>query len=194
MTAGRKANNNRSDYGTPKKYANAISEFFDNNIQLDPCSNEFSLIDSKVKYILPENDGLKCSWDFSTIYVNPPYGRDKINNTSIYDWLCRCCIANIVYESEVLALVPVATNTQHWKDNIFGKSSAVCFLYDSRVKFLINGVQSGTGAPMPCAIIYWGNRFDRFFNIFGKFGAVVDLRHLIKKKKINTVKQLILIH
>ena len=91
-------------------------------------------------------------------------------------------MANKEYGSEVLALVPVATNTSHWKNSVFGKASGVCFLYDTRLKFLVNGKNGGKGAPMSCAMIYWGKNFDRFLAMFSKFGAVVDLRPLMGKK------------
>jgi len=35
---------------------------------------------------------------------------------------------------------------------------------------------------MSCAMIYWGINFERFFSLFSKFGAVVDLQ-LLKGKK-----------
>ena len=82
----------------------------------------------------------------------------------------------------MLALVPVATNTGHWKNYVFGQAAAVCFLYDTRLKFLVNGQNGGKGAPMSCAMVYWGENFDRFFYVFSKFGAVVDLRNLKGKK------------
>ena len=82
----------------------------------------------------------------------------------------------------MLALVPVATNTGHWKHYVFGKATAICFLYDTRLKFLVNGQNGGKGAPMSCAMIYWGREFDRFSSVFTKFGAVVDLRNLKGKK------------
>jgi hypothetical protein len=91
-------------------------------------------------------------------------------------------MANRKHKSEVLALVPVATNTRHWKDYVFGQAAAICFLYDTRLKFLVNGRDGGKGAPMSCAMIYWGNDFDRFLFKFRKFGAVVDLRPLKGKR------------
>jgi hypothetical protein len=114
--------------------------------------------------------------------VNPPYGIDKKRGTSIKNWLRRCATAHKEYRSEVLALVPVATNTGHWKNYVFGKATGVCFLYDTRLKFLVNGQNGGKGAPMSCAMIYWGKDFDRFFGVFKKFGAVIDLRPLKGRK------------
>jgi hypothetical protein len=114
--------------------------------------------------------------------VNPPYGIDKECGTSIKKWLNRCAEAHREYQSEVLALVPVATNTGHWKNSVFGKATGVCFLYDTRLKFLVNGQNGGKDAPMACAMIYWGQDFDRFVAVFSQFGAVVDLRPLTGKK------------
>ena len=87
----------------------------------------------------------------------------------------KCWETHNQYSSEIIALVPVATNTRHWKDFIFGKASCVCFLYDTRVKFLINGEESDKGAPMACAIVYWGKRKERFKDVFTEHGYVVNL-------------------
>ena len=91
-------------------------------------------------------------------------------------------MAHQQFKSEVLALVPVATNTGHWKNYVFSKATAICFLYDTRLKFLVNGKNGGKGAPMSCAMIYWGKNFDRFLSIFSKFGAVVDIQNLKGKR------------
>lgn len=182
MTAGRTLNTLSQEWGTPEKYVSAIRDFFGGYIALDPCSNEFSIVHARTEYRLPKQDGLQESWNFPTIYVNPPYGIDKERGTSIKKWLCRCPIAHREYQSEVLALVPVATNTAHWKNYIFGGATSVCFLYDTRLKFLVNGQNGGKGAPMACAMVYWGGKFDRFLDIFSPFGAVVDLRSLSDKR------------
>ncbi len=178
MTAGRKNNSDNKDWGTPPKYVKAIKRVFREKINLDPCSSEYSVVHAETEYQLPEHDGLKESWDYSTIFVNPPYGRDRDRNTGIKDWLKRCAEANRKHGSEVIALVPVATNTSHWKQNVFTKASAICFLYDTRLKFLEKGKPGGKGAPMSCAMIYWGENYDEFFKVFMDFGAVVDIQNL----------------
>lgn len=161
-------------WNTPIKFVNAIELFF-KEIDLDPCSNSQSLINSKIKYILP-TDGLKESWDFKTIFVNPPYGRDYNRKTTIKDWIKNCYNSHIKYNSEVLALIPVSTNTSHWKEYIYGKASSICFLYDTRVKFRINGNEENKGSPMACCFVYWGNRLDEFYSIFSQFGYIVNIK------------------
>lgn len=182
MSAGRTLNTLSQHWGTPLKYVNAVREFFGGPIDLDPCSNKYSIVNATTEYRLPSHDGLRESWNFPTIYVNPPYGIDKERGTSIKKWLHRCAAAHETHGSEVLALVPVATNTRHWKNYVFAKATAICFLYDTRLKFLINGENGGKGAPMSCAMVYWGRHFDKFLSVFAKFGAVVDLRPLAGRR------------
>lgn len=171
MTAGRTINSQSTNWCTPEKYIIAIKEVL-NEIYLDPCSNKYSIVKAKTEYILPM-DGLKESWNFPTIYVNPPYGRNKENKTSISNWIEKCLLA---YQngSEVIALIPVATNTGHWKKYIWNNAKYICFLYDTRLKFLIDGLQQGKGAPMSCCMVYWGNR-DKFKDVFFKYGKVINL-------------------
>lgn len=179
MTAGRNNKEVLSQHWcTPSKYVDSIRAFFSGTISLDPCSNQYSIVRAEVEYSLPAVDGLSASWDYPTIFVNPPYGRDKERVTTIRDWLKRCSDSYLQHRSEVLALVPVATNTRHWKQYVFGKATAVAFLYDTRLRFLVNGKDEGKGAPMSCALIYWGEDYEGFECVFIEFGAVVDVQHL----------------
>jgi len=178
MTAGRKSVSKKKDWQTPQKYVDAVKEVFGGIIHLDPCSSEHSIVGAKVEYMLPDRDGLSEFWNYPTIYVNPPYGNDTERGTRIIDWLRKCEEANRVFESEIIALIPVATNTAHWKEYVYGKATAICFLYDTRLKFLVDGKDEGKGAPMSCAVIYWGKNFKRFFDVFIKYGAVMNIDNL----------------
>ncbi len=182
MTAGRMINNDNKDWCTPPKYVNVVREFF-GTIDLDPCSNSYSLVNADSEYIFPHNDGLQESWDYKRIYVNPPYGIDKVQGTSIKDWIRKCWEAHFKNNSEVLALIPVAVNTRHWKEYIFGKAQSVCFLADTRLKF-INGAND-KGAPMACCMVYWGEKTNKFYNHFSKYGAVIELDNLKKKQWVS---------
>lgn len=182
MTAGRKINSDGQDWCTPPKYVNAVREFF-GEIHLDPCSNENSIVKAKTEYMLPETDGLRALWDFPTIYVNPPYEIDRVRRTSIRDWIRKCADAHEKNKSEVLALIPVAVNTKHWKQYIFGKATSVCFLADTRLKFINGGHDKG--APMACAVVYWGKKGNRFYKHFSKHGAVIDITDLREKRWVS---------
>ncbi|MBI5525862.1 MAG: N-6 DNA methylase [Deltaproteobacteria bacterium] len=182
MTAGRNNAESLSQHWcTPPKYVDAIRRFFGGAIALDPCSNAHSIVRAEVEYSLPHTDGLAASWNFPTVYVNPPYGSDRERGTTIRDWLRKCAEAHSKHRAEVLALVPVATNTRHWKLHVWRAATAVAFLYDTRLRFLVDGKDGGKGAPMSCAMVYWGSEYERFEKIFVRFGAVVDVRHLHDK-------------
>ncbi len=178
MTAGRMVNSQSVNWCTPLKYVDAVRKVFGEVIALDPCSNEWSMVHAETEYRLPEHDGLRESWDYPTIYVNPPYGSDKQRGTTIKHWLYKCAYAHKNHGSDVLALVPVATNTSHWKKYVWGQATAICFLYDTRLRFLVDGKDEGKGAPMSCAMIYWNGNSDVFLDVFTEFGAVIDLRSL----------------
>jgi len=178
VTAGRISVSKNKDWCTPQKYVEAVHRFFGGLPELDPCSNLWSTVGASTEYRLPDNDGLKCSWFFPTIYVNPPYGVDRERKTKIGDWLQRCSLAHQKYGSEVLALIPVATNTRHWKDFVWGSAAAIAFLGDTRLKFIIPGAGAGKGAPMACAMVYWGCHVPRFRYVFSHHGTVVELRKL----------------
>ena len=178
MSAGRSIKSQSQHWGTPGRYTDAVRKFFGGIISLDPCSNRHSIVRAQNEYRLPHHDGLTESWNHPTIFVNPPYGADRRNGTTIKHWLARCAEAHDTHHSEVLALVPVATNTTHWKQHVFGKATAVCFLYDTRLKFLVSGKDGGKGAPMSCAMIYWGGKYEKFARTFLPFGAAVNLESL----------------
>jgi hypothetical protein len=175
MTAGRTVNADNKHWATPPHYVAAVRRALGGRICLDPCSNSFSIVSAQTEYRLPDTDGLNASWDYPTIFVNPPYGADRARGTRIKDWLLRCSKAHCDHSAEVIALVPVATNTSHWKLYVWKIAAAIAFLYDTRLKFLVNGEVGGKGAPMSCAMIYWGENVGRFVDVFAEHGAAVDL-------------------
>jgi hypothetical protein len=188
MSAGRHIISLSQSWGTPEKYVHAVKEFFGGVIDLDPCSNSFSIVHAKMEFILPEHDGLHEEWNYPRIYVNPPYGLSHIDRTSIKDWLAKCADAQDRYQAEVLALIPVATNTTHWKRYVFTRATAICFLADTRLRFLENGKDGGKGAPMACAMVYWGKQYTKFEHVFCKYGAVVNIENLQSKAAISPMQ------
>lgn len=178
MSAGRNAISTTKNWCTPQKYVDAVRAVFGGMIDLDPCSNSDSIVHARIEYMLPKQDGLKESWNYQHIYVNPPYGFDKEAKTSIKDWFAKIAEA-YSKGSEIIALVPVATNTSHWKEYVYPIASSICFLYDTKLKFFIGGVEDSKGAPMSCCAIYYGKNVDRFKEIFREYGAVVDFENIV---------------
>jgi len=169
----RKSVSTNKDWCTPAVYADAIRKFF-GIIELDPCSNKYSLVKAQTEFNLLVN-GLAQEWNYKTIFVNPPYGRNKENNTSLKDWILRCQDSHKKYGSEVILLVPASTNTKHWQNIIFQSATAICFLKEPRVKFFNPEYDLSKGAPMACSIVYWGKEVERFIQEFGIFGKVLKV-------------------
>lgn len=173
LSAGRKNNSEKKDWNTPPKYIEPIKKFFNGQIDLDPCSNEYSLVNAKNNFIYPEKNGLLEKWDFKNIFVNPPYGRSCGN--SLYDWFNKA-LKEYNKDKEIIFLVPVATNTKHFKDIVFVKFNSICFLGDTRLRFYNRGVEDKKGAPMACCLCYLGSRTLEFEKIFSKFGKVFKIQ------------------
>ena len=174
MSAGRTVVTESVAWNTPPKYVDAVLEVL-GRIDLDPCSNDGSMVPAGVRHALPV-DGLAEAWDYSTIFVNPPYGRDVNRKTSVLSWVQKAEEAHRAHGAEILMLIPVATNTRHFKDFIFPKFTSICFLADTRLRFFIDGVENRKGAPMACCMVYIGDRPDAFAETFQRFGTVLNLR------------------
>ena len=178
MSAGRQSITDNKDWCTPEKYVNAVKRVWGGKIDLDPCSSICSIVGAKTEFILPEKNGLFEEWDYPTIYVNPPYGNDKERGTTIRDWFKKIAHAHQELNSEIIALVPVATNTSHWKKYVYPIASSICFLYDTRLKFIIGGTDDNKGAPMSCCTIYYGKDPSKFIDVFSEFGATIPLNDI----------------
>jgi hypothetical protein len=161
--AGHIATAKRTDWCTPGHIVQAVHEALGGPPGLDPCSNKASIVDAVTAWSLPVTDGLANEWIAGTIYVNPPYGR------GIDNWLSRCARAART-GSDVIALIPVATDTRHFWAHVWGAASAICFVR-GRIKFL----GAPTGAPFANAVIYWGRGAARFEMAFEDLGKVVRL-------------------
>ena len=188
--AGRSVHSQSQDWCTPPQYVNAVKQVFGGEIELDPCSNPASVVNAKCEFMLPKTDGLTQEWNYRSIYVNPPYGSDRTRGTTIRNWLAKCASSRTTYGSQIIALVPVATNTSHWKKYVFGSADAVCFLFDTRLRFLVNGTTDNKGAPMACAMVYWGDNYPAFETVFTEYGAVVSLEALKRARQRNQPKEL----
>lgn len=53
----------------------------------------------------------------------------------------------------------------------------------------MKGKDGGKGAPMSCALVYWGGDYQRFHDVFLRYGAVVNIEAL-KEVRIGDQRQL----
>ncbi len=75
------------DWCTPERVLSPVRDFFDGVVDLDPCSNDSSIVNATVEFKLPEHDGLKESWAVegpgTKVYDNPPFGRCYVRDDNM---------------------------------------------------------------------------------------------------------------
>jgi phage N-6-adenine-methyltransferase len=155
-------NSGNNEWYTPKEYIDAAREVM-GDIYLDPASSDIAQETVQaITYHTKETNGLECEWR-GTVWLNPPYASDLIGK--FIDKLCFEYTNERV--EEAIVLVNNATETE-WFNQLVSNASAVVFP-KSRVKFYMpNGK---TGAPLQGqAIIYLGDKKDKFLNVFNEFG------------------------
>lgn len=168
MTISREQFGKNKHWNTPIEYIAALKEMW-GEIDFDPCSNEFSLVGANTSLV---KGGLEADWSgYKTIYVNPPFGRDGKN--SIKYWLEKICETSRIGNNQIVALIPVSTNTNFWQNTVFKFAKSICFIKTPRIKFGIEGNFNNKGAPMACCFVYWGKNCLAFEEIFSKFGKSV---------------------
>src|SRR3546814_13235684 len=72
------------------------------------------------------------------------------------------------------------------------KATISCFRYDTRLRCLENGRNSGKGSPMACCAVYWGKHPQRFADAFAEHGATLELSGIslpdnVKQAKLKLV-------
>lgn len=148
------------DWGTPLWVAAGLVELW-GEVELDPCSNEWSSFPAKTKIMLP-NDGLAMDWDpFATLFSNCPYSKPK-------PWVERCAERG-QRERETVMLLKHDHTTEWWPPV---RTADLWLLPDKRIKYETPG---GAGSAMfPSVLPYWGKKAKQFRRIFSRYGHVLD--------------------
>lgn len=146
----------RQTWNTPEIVIQVITRAL-GPIALDPCSNPTSIVGARVAWELErDGDSLARPWfPRGRIYVNPPYKRD------LPRWVAKIVDAYRARRGalEIVALVPARTDARWWHAAIEG--GALAGFWRGRLRFL----GARTSAPFPSALLYWGERPDRFRRI-----------------------------
>ena len=141
-------------------------------IDLDPCADEGKHIPAKMHYTAAD-DGLSREWH-GRVFMNPPYSCPG-------KWMKKL---QVEYESgrvtEAIALVPVATDTK-WLSPVL-RSQPVCF-WTGRIKFLDVNYQPKLSARQAHCLVYWGDNWQRFKEVFDEYG-VVQLPLVLTSKEL----------
>lgn len=157
---------------SPAKYADAARESFGRSIVLDPASceaaNALILADD---FFTLEQDALhkKNKWVATTVWMNPPYSRDKIG-----PFCCKLLASLAVGDIDQAITLTNNGTSESWGQMLLEEASAVCFP-SGRIKFYEpdgkGGVVRLVGSPPQGQMLcYFGSRIDEFIKEFKQFG------------------------
>ena len=158
-------NGGNNEWYTPSIYIEAAREIM-GGIDLDPASSDIAnKTVGAATYYTAASDGLAHPWK-GTVWMNPPYAQPLIQQFA--DRLVTEVRRGNV--TQAIALVNNATETE-WFSVMAGAAAAVCFPR-GRVKF--TDPNGNPGAPLQGqALIYFGNRAQRFIDTFKNHGQCV---------------------
>lgn len=173
---------------TPGSLVVSIRDFFDGEIDLDPCAAPDDIPIAEKNIRLPE-DGLAANWGLNRTFCNPPFGTNYVKGTecisasqyrdllepdavhwrkqTISQWVEKADTEHRCNGTDVVMLIPAAVETIWWQQIIFPSDGAagVC-LMRGRVKF----IGAAAHAPMATALVYFGERQRRFRGHFQTLG------------------------
>lgn len=149
----------KDNWCTPPEIVELVSSYFDGKIDLDPCSNEESIVPATVK-LTKEQDGLAHEWR-GYVYANHPFGRGQAKK-----WLAKAKGSD---NAVVITLTKFDPSTNWWNAYAWD-ADAIC-VPAKRIKFL--GAPSG--ADFPVALLLYRGNTQRFSEVFSKLGKVLVL-------------------
>ncbi|MDD3040717.1 DNA N-6-adenine-methyltransferase [Bacteroides sp.] len=146
---------------TPKHLLITVEEFFNGQIDLDPCSNSETKPNVPALVHFTENtNGLDRSW-YGKVFVNPPYSR------YVNEWVNKCIQEyNEGHTTEIILLV-AARPDNRWFNSL--QNHPWCAI-KGRLKFS----DAENSAPFPSALFYIGpcDRYRAFYEKFGFYGPI----------------------
>jgi hypothetical protein len=149
----------KDEWLTPPHILQALGPF-----DLDPCSPITRPWPTAAEHYTELDDGLTLPWR-GRVWMNPPYG------PATGHWLER-----LAAHGDGIALVFARTETAAWVDYVWGKASAVFFLFGRLNFHHVNGDRAEANSGAPSALIAYGARNAECLRSCGLAGRFVELR------------------
>lgn len=151
--------NKHDCWNTPKEIVEDVILFFDGSLELDPCSNSEEYPNVPAQRLYTEfTDGLSFEWKANSVFMNHPYSQSKL-------WIPYAVEQYVKGNAkELILLIKLDVSTKWWSVI----SNYPWIAINKRLKF----GDGKSAAPFQSAIIYLGNRLDRFKDYFSKYGTL----------------------
>lgn len=125
-------------WSTPQWFFDELDKEF--HFTLDPCATDEN--HKCQEYFTKEQDGLCRSWYKTTVFCNPPYGKE------IGRWVEKAFIESRKPHTKIVMLLPARTDTRWFHNFIYGKASEIRFI-KGRLKF----GDCKNSAPFPSMVV-----------------------------------------
>lgn len=170
---GDRKTHDRDYWVTPIEYIELARKSM-GGIELDPASTpEANAMTVRAeRFYTAEDNALVQSWHASSVWLNPPYGRDCLDFSRKY-----LQASDDGEFRQAIVLTNSATGTRAFR-NWFAGSDAICFV-NRRIQFLDpSGQRSQSSNNKEQLFFYKGRRVKTFARIFGQVGKVVSTNQL----------------
>jgi ParB family chromosome partitioning protein len=161
-----------AEWYTPAAIVDAAREVM-GSIELDPAScAEANATVRATRIYTRADDGLRQTWNASTLWLNMPYGKDETDNVSnqarwSHKLISSHCAGTVGQGCMLVNAVP----GNRWFRPLW--AFPICFL-DGRVHFVPPSGSGPRNSPTHSScVVYLGPRVDRFAEVFGRLGTVV---------------------
>jgi len=167
MTKAKKKKGLTDSWCSPPEIAVPLEAFFEGPVDVDPCSNDRSIIRSRLAF---EVGGLILPWRVKdprargTCYQNDPYSKADLWTTKM---LAEIACGNV---QEIIRLSMFACSTRWWADMCYKPARNPRILALRRLSFLDPEAAERGMTRLTCrfepALTYIGPRPERFDRIF----------------------------
>jgi len=148
---------------SPREVTEPMAEFFGGSCDVDPCSNESSIVKAKVAYTF---GGLHLPWKLpnkrrgpNTVYQNDPYSKATA-------WTVKMVRELHDNVDELIRLSMASTSTAWWRMGCFKPKRNPRIIFTKRLKFIGPESKVGMTARFEPVLWYYGPRVKQFDRAF----------------------------
>lgn len=158
---------------TPGWYINMVHSVL-GFIHLDPASeaNANDIVDAHT-YFTEDMNGLIRPWEAKTIFLNPPYSKERKATTPA--WVAKALDEYRLMNYHSGIVLVNAKLGYNWFNNLIDNDATVVILHRDRMKFVDpKTMEESKPSRQPQASVYIGKDPRWFIEVFGQLGWIIN--------------------